>query len=635
MTEIVDESEIGKVKLRQNTIIRYKCCACGNMFEKQYKNYKRSKMCRNCAMAMKRKTVDEPIILTTQEDIIKLKKYGKMQKIQFYCVECGKKYVVEKRSFNGIMKCSVCKRNETRDNFSDEYKERIIQKSKNTRFERYGNPNYVNAEQRKKTNLERYGVENYFELKDKIKECNLKKYGVPYYVNPEKIKKTMYERYGGYTWENKELRQKCDATLRERYGCRLEKIIEKGKQTKLNRYNDENYNNSQKMKQTCFQLFGVDSYSKTKEFREKTAKKYLYDGIYFDSSWELYLWIYANDNGYEIVKEPISFPYEYNGVTHYYFPDFLYDGELIEIKGGHFIKDGNLINPYNRKMDGLYKSKQNCMKTNNVKLITDISFAKDYVDEKYTQDFVKLFRIGLPFPFLNTNLQDTSDLGLIHHFHKSIYYGSVHNRVSPIQAWEDKSLIKKTALNRLKYIGKCRPSDILQGFNVTKYAPKVSVFSPKLATDIIKKYVGEDTIFDPFSGFSGRLIGAFNNAKKYIGQDINEEHIKESVELAKYINFDANLRVCDILDDTHIEFNDTCLFTCPPYDDKEKWGVETEYKTCDEWVDICLSTYTCNSYVFVVDKTEKYTKYIVDELCNKSHLGENKEIIIKLNANEL
>lgn len=635
MTEIIDERNIGEVKIKQNTVIRYKCCVCGNVFEKQYKNYKHSKMCRNCSMLLKRNTTDEPIVLTTQNDIDKLKGYGKMQKIQFYCVECGKKYVVENRSFNGVMKCSTCKRNETCKNLGEEYKEKIIQKSKNTRLERYGNSNYVNVEQRKKTNLEKYGVENYFELKDKIKECNLKKHGVPHYVNSEKRKKTMYERYGGYTWESKELRKKCDSTLRQRYGKKLEKITEKGKKTRLDKYKNENYNNFQKHKQTCLTIYGVDSYSKTKEFRKKTAKKYFYDGIYFDSSWELYLWIYAKDKGCEIVKEPISFPYEYNGVTHYYFPDFLYNGDLIEIKGGQFIKDGHLINPYDRELDGLYESKQNCMKCNNVKLITDISFAKEYVDKKYTQDFVKLFRVGLPFPFLNENLKDTSDVGLIHHFHKSIYYGNVYNRISPIQAWEDKELIKKTALNRLKYIGKCRPSDILQGFNVTKYAPKVSVFNPKLATDIIKKYVDEGIIFDPFSGFSGRMIGAFNNAKKYIGQDINEEHIKESIELAKYMNFEAKLCVCDILDDTKKRFENTCLFTCPPYNEKEKWGIETVSKTCDEWIDICLKTYACNSYIFVVDRTEKYTKHIIDEISNKSHFGENKELIIKLKADEL
>ena len=50
------------------------------------------------------------------------------------------------------------------------------------------------------------------------------------------------------------------------------KRISKIKSTKLERYGDENYNNREKMKETNVKLFGVDSYSKTKEYIEKTIK---------------------------------------------------------------------------------------------------------------------------------------------------------------------------------------------------------------------------------------------------------------------------------------------------------------------------------------------------------------------------
>lgn len=448
---VVNECEIENTKIGQSTIIRYKCCCCGNIFEKQYKNYKHNKLCRKCSMKLKRKVKDEPIVVVTKEDVEATKKYGILQKIQFCCDECGRTCIVENRSFNGVMKCSRCKRKETLDKLGDDYKEKIIQKGKATRLERYGDSNYTNAEQRKKTMLKKYGVENYLELKDKIEECNLKKYGVPHYVNPKKIKKTMYERYGGYTWESKELRKKCDLTLRQKYGKNLEKIIEKVKSTKLERYEDENYNNKEKHRETCLQNYGVTSYSKTNDFIHKSLKKYRYDGENFDSTWELCFWIYATENGHNIIKEPKSFPYTYNGETHYYFPDYCYDGELVEIKGKHFLKNGTLVNPYDKEQDGLYSAKYKCMIDNGVKILTDVSFAIEYVRDKYTKDYVKLFSTTKSFPIIHINKD------------------SIINKKELDNIWKNKFLIKELAIKSIQRNGRCKPIDIISEINIKAF----------------------------------------------------------------------------------------------------------------------------------------------------------------------
>lgn len=582
---------------------------------------------------MKKKIQDTPIDIKSVSDIGDLSGYSSHQKVRFTCECCGNETIVELRSFT-VLKCRRCKHKETYESFSKERIDEITRKGKSTRLEKYGDENYVNPQKTKKTCMEKYGVGCVFssdEIKRKIEDTNIKKYGNPHYVNPEKTKQTMNEKYGGSTWSSEVLRKKCDKTLRERYGNNLELIVEKMKKTKQERYNNENYNNLEKHKQTCFEKYGVDSFSKS-EYSNRLRCRYLYDGVNFDSSWELYLWIYAKDNGIPIEREPQKFSYIYNGDEHFYFPDFKYNGKLIEIKGEHFIEDDMLINPYDRNQDALYEAKYKCMVDNGVIIISDISFAKEYVDNKYTKDYVKLFKTNLPFPYLNENLNDRSDMGLIHHFHKSIYEASAYGRKSPLESWSDKNIIKKVALNRLKYIGKCRPSDILQGFNVTKISPKVSVFNPKLAIDIINKYIKESVIFDPFSGFSGRLISAFRTNKEYIGQDINETHIRESKEICDYIGYECKLKVQDILKDNNCIFYDTALFTCPPYSNKEVWNdsdANNNY-TCDEWIDICLEKYKCNEYIFVVDKTEKYNDFIVEYIKNKSHFGINKEIIIRI-----
>lgn len=86
--------------------------------------------------------------------------------------------------------------------------------------------------------------------------------------------------------------------------------------------------------------------------------------------------------------------------------------------------------------------------------------------------------------------------------------------------------------------------------------------------------------------------------------------------------------IISILTDTPKSFE--TLFTCPPYGGKEHWNENNDEieKSCDEWIDICLEKYDCKKYLFVVDKTEKYSHYIVEQIENKSHFGSNKELVL-------
>ena len=67
------------------------------------------------------------------------------------------------------------------------------------------------------------------------------------------------------------------------------------------------------------------------------SRNYLYNDLIFDSSWELAFYIYHKDNNIDIDRCVKSFPYVVNNKTHYYFPDFIVDNKLIEIKGPHLI----------------------------------------------------------------------------------------------------------------------------------------------------------------------------------------------------------------------------------------------------------------------------------------------------------
>ena len=64
------------------------------------------------------------------------------------------------------------------------------------------------------------------------------------------------------------------------------------------------------------------------------------------------------------------------------------------------------------------------------------------------------------------------------------------------------------------------------------------------------------------------VLGTCALDKQYIGQDINEQHIKESNEIIGFLGLQdlAAVRQEDILQSNGIY---DCLFTCLPYEDKE------------------------------------------------------------------
>lgn len=64
----------------------------------------------------------------------------------------------------------------------------------------------------------------------------------------------------------------------------------------------------------------------------KSIKGY-YKGIYCDSTYELAYLIYCLDHNIDIKRCEETFEYEYNGKKHKYHPDFVVNGEIVEIKG--------------------------------------------------------------------------------------------------------------------------------------------------------------------------------------------------------------------------------------------------------------------------------------------------------------
>lgn len=225
------------------------------------------------------------------------------------------------------------------------------------------------------------------------------------------------------------------------------------------------------------------------------------------------------------------------------------------------------------------------------------------------------------------NLHNNIGIDIIKHFHPSIYQCSIKGKPSIYEAFFNDELLFNCIMNRLEYKNNnLTTNDIIQGFNVSKIAPKISLFKPVIAKYLIHKYLDDfNIIFDPCCGYSGRMLGCCSLDKQYIGQDINKVTIKEAVQIKNELKLNASLLVKDSLKCKGVY---DCLFTCPPYSNKENWNQNIKVLSSEEWIDILIKNFACNTYLFVVDKPGKYKKYIVETINNKSHFSNNIEYVI-------
>ena len=267
--------------------------------------------------------------------------------------------------------------------------ENVQNKRKKTCLEKYGVEHYNKTEESKEkiknTCLEKYGVENptqSIKIKEKIKNTCLEKYGVESYTKTDECKKkkkqTCFKKCGvEYYSQTDDCKEKYKQTNLEKYGVeyysQTNEYKNKVKITCLEKYGVEYYFQSddkkKKSKETCVERYGVEHYSQTSKFAKYHRKQIEYDGLTFDSNWEVIVYKYCKENNISCEYQPdIIFEYEYNDKKHYYHPDFLINGKLYEVKGDHFFDGDKMICPYNRNdyMDGLFEAKHQCMLKNGV-----------------------------------------------------------------------------------------------------------------------------------------------------------------------------------------------------------------------------------------------------------------------------
>lgn len=542
-------------------------------------------------------------------------------------------------------------------------------KSKNTMIERYGDW-YRNtaeySEKVKQTSLSKYGVEHYTQsdnVKRKVVKTNNAKLGVDYPMQSDavkqKAKNTMLNKYGvEHPLQNEELQNKANNTTNDHFGVQhplqsyevKQKVVETNNKKLGTDWPLQSKQVQAKSRRTMLERYGAEHPSKVPEIRRKQVANAR------TSKLEIRVANLLDQYGIVYVTQFVVSKEEHTHAFDFYIPEYkilldadgvYYHSYISDPDGKQVRDDYDEVRMYLVPEDHIFILAVEGQEEKAIKHVYDVIKSIDADVFSYDTELFKWCRsIDFPYPkysnermlhdwdmlcsYENSKYVPQCKLGMsiVKNFHPSIYDARVGNSVSTKEAWHDDAKLKKVIANRLIYQNTVDPNKVLQGFNISKIAPTVSLFNPVLARYLTLKYLSEyKEVFDSFSGFSGRLLGVASTGKQYCGQDISSAHVQESSSIVEFLSLQSccSVSCADVLESTGTY---DCLLTCPPYSSKETYGSETEFKSCDEWIDECTRRFSCKAYVFVVDSTEKYKQYVTETLHNSSHFSKSKEYVV-------
>ena len=615
-----------------NQTKKRRCAVCGNEFSYVCNtSYIRETCSRACQVTLSTKRKHDAVSTMARKCAWCGKEFTPKSFRDAYCYDthykmcevCGNQFEIDVRKDKSVKTCSeVCR-----------YKLAVA----NRDIE-------VAQDSLRSSLIAKYGVDNPMRIPgaiDKIKSTNLKRYGVEWYTQTDEYK------------------DRAAHTDMQIYGVthhlKSSSVIEKRTDTVRRKYGSDNIFSSDygraKVKSSMIQKYGADNPSKVAEFKSKATRSArtskleqricnLFDNYGIEYFHHHFLKAGDLSHEFDFYLPKYKLLLDADGL---YYHSYLDDPDGVRVRDDYDEIRLKLV-----PADHIFHVIVESSEERQIKELVDVLTQIDGGLVSYDSYLFQWCRsTGFPYPNYSESrmIKDWSSLckyysdkyipqcrigqSIVQNYHRSIFNSNVLGNLSPVDAWNSDDHLKRAIINRFIYKNDVDPSKVLYGLYASKIGPKVSVFNPILARYLVLKYLSEfQEVFDPFSGFSGRLLGTASTGRRYIGQDLNIRAVAESNQIIKFLKLSEKCKVTckDLIEDACSSYE--CLLTCPPYENKETYGSEVVFHSCDEWISMILSKYHCNRYVFVVDSTDTYKDSIVETIQTSSHLSASTEYII-------
>lgn len=155
-------------------------------------------------------------------------------------------------------------------------------------------------------------------------------------------------------------------------------------------------------------------------------------------------------------------------------------------------------------------------------------------------------------------------------FFPNRYRAVSRGKHSAYDAWHDDQVLRWAVRFQLQEGDPVLPHRVLRAVTMQYRTP--SVFRPTVARWVYETYCPTGgVVWDPCSGYGGRLMGACVAGVRYIGTDVEPETVEGNCRLAErlgYTAYDEILSPAERFDPGDVDL----VFTSPPYFDREQYS---------------------------------------------------------------
>lgn len=158
---------------------------------------------------------------------------------------------------------------------------------------------------------------------------------------------------------------------------------------------------------------------------------------------------------------------------------------------------------------------------------------------------------------------------------------------SAYEAWHDDDRLDSAIRFQIKVGDPLHPHRVLRAVTMQHRTP--SVFRPTVAKWIYDTYCPPGgKVWDPCTGYGGRLLGAWTSGVQYTGTDVDPRTIDGCRRMAERLQYEADLHCtpAEQFDPGDVDL----VFTSPPYFDREQYSNISNqswirYADPDAWVE--------------------------------------------------
>ena len=198
--------------------------------------------------------------------------------------------------------------------------------------------------------------------------------------------------------------------------------------------------------------------------------------------------------------------------------------------------------------------------------------------------------------------------------------------------WSDIKVQQKLLNNRSHYLNKTSDqlsnAEILRGFKISGIHYGYSHFSPLWFKKFIKDYSIE-SVYDPCGGWGHRMVGLLGTSvKRYWYNDFDPRTVEGAKKIRDFLELNSVVEISNERAEKFIpDFSPQCIFTCPPYYNKETYN-NRSFKNLEDfsswWHLVVSNSLSLKPQYFAVVIDNEHQDIISKPFKNGSLISEQK-----------